>query len=392
MILLDAAAWAVAAPLALVNAFAALELGLGSARAAPVSAGIPDVDSDVTILIPAHDEAAGIAATLNRLKSELAPNMRILVVADNCTDETAVLARANGVKTIERVDEARRGKGFALAFGRDHLSLSPPAAVIVVDADCVMDAGSLRRLAAAALNAHAPAQAINLLASDMAAPANVQIGAFAFAVKNQIRQLGLKRLGGPALLNGTGMAFPWAIFADAPLASGHLAEDLELGLMLARQECFARLVPGARVLSPVSSTEGTLSQRRRWERGFLANARQNALPTIARGLVRRSAALVLLGLDLLVPPLALLVVLTLAGLAGTTLFHLFGASQWPTLTLGIATTLFGFALAGAWLRCGRIYLSAATLIRLPLYVAWKIPVYAGMLARKPPQWTRTERP
>lgn len=390
MPLLDVAAWLIAGSLSFVATIATLELTLGSIVPAK-RAAMGDRAVDTVILIPAHDEEAGIGATLERLTAELSEDMRILAVADNCSDRTAAVARALGVEVIERTDPERRGKGYALAFGRDHLKASPPEAVIVLDADASCNHHSLRQLALSTMQTAAPVQAINLLAPDSEAPANVRVAAFAFAAKNEVRQIGLRRLGGPALLNGTGMAFPWPVFASAPLASGHLAEDLQLGIALARRGQFATLVSGARSFSPVSSASGTLSQRTRWERGFLSNSIRHALPTIGLGLVRGSWRLILLGLDLLVPPLALLALLVVAGSIVSLVLPFFGATPVPGILLLATATSLLLSVVAAWWRCGRPYLSAAAMLKLPLYVVWKVPLYLAMLARKPVGWVRTER-
>src|SRR5437764_12013144 len=68
-------------------------------------------------LVPAHDEEAGIAATIANVREQLSPGDRILVVADNCTDRTAEAARKAGAEVAERADPDRRGKGFALDHG-----------------------------------------------------------------------------------------------------------------------------------------------------------------------------------------------------------------------------------------------------------------------------------
>src|SRR5690606_22233480 len=90
------------------------------------------------IVVPAHNEASGIGRTLASLRAIDWPRdrFRILVVADNCTDNTAAIARNAGAHVLERQDEHRRGKGHALAFAfeasrRDALA----DAVVVVDAD-----------------------------------------------------------------------------------------------------------------------------------------------------------------------------------------------------------------------------------------------------------------
>src|SRR6476469_7481059 len=56
------------------------------------------------VLVPAHDEESGLPPTLAGLRSQLRPGDRLLVVADNCTDRTAAVARAAGAEVVERHD------------------------------------------------------------------------------------------------------------------------------------------------------------------------------------------------------------------------------------------------------------------------------------------------
>lgn len=95
----------------------------------------------VAVLVPAHDEASLIGATLASIAPQLRPGDRLLVVADNCTDDTAQLAREAGAEVVERRDARLRGKGYALDFGVRHLASQPPEVVIVVDADCQVGEG-----------------------------------------------------------------------------------------------------------------------------------------------------------------------------------------------------------------------------------------------------------
>src|SRR5262249_10552276 len=87
----------------------------------------------LTVLIPAHNEEAVVSATLTALLPTLPRGSRVLVVADNCSDATATIARRHGVEVIERNDGERRGKGFALNFGIRHLAHDPPDSLIFLD-------------------------------------------------------------------------------------------------------------------------------------------------------------------------------------------------------------------------------------------------------------------
>ncbi len=346
----------------------------------------------VVVLIPAHDEAHGIAATLAALAEVSTPATRVLVVADNCSDATAAIARAAGAAVIERQDAVARGKGYALAFGRDHLAASAdhPDAVIVMDADCRLAPGSVAALAAACADGR-PVQAINLIAPDLAAEPMTQISGFAMVVKNLYRSRGMQRLGGAALLTGTGMAFPWPLFAKAELASGSLVEDLGLGIALTRAGHAPRLVEAAAVSSAPAPPEVALVQRTRWEHGFLETVRRSALPLVWSGLRRGSASELLLGAHLVVPPLALLLMMAGAMLVVTLLLTLAGAGIAPAVVLGVMLTAALGVTFVAWLHGGRRWLSGAALLRAPLYVLWKLPIYLGFLRRRETVWRRTPR-
>ena len=386
--MIDLLAWVLATPFLLLLAYLLVELTAGLARLAPRDPDTPP--AHMVLLIPAHDEAASIAETVRGLAAA-SPTAHILVVADNCSDNTAERARAAGAEAIERNDRERRGKGFALAFGRDHLAGAPPDAVIVVDADCRMDAGSAERLAAAALISGAPVQASNLLASPPGVSPLVSISNFAMLVKNVVRARGLLRIGGGALLFGTGMAFPWSLFARLPLASANAVEDLELGLRLAREGIKVGFDDGARVTSPAASLASSRGQRSRWEHGFLDTARRQAGPLLGAARRRRSRHLAALGAHLLVPPLALLLFAAALDLALVTGLALSGADSRPAMLLLVLLALVALALLAAWWREARALLPARDLLRAPLYLLWKLPVYLAFFTRRQTGWNRTGR-
>ncbi|MDB5681539.1 MAG: glycosyl transferase, family 2, partial [Sphingomonas bacterium] len=148
--ILSVIAWILALAAGVPLAIFTLEVAIGLPNARRAGAG--RVTSRVVVLIPAHDEGPGIAPTIDALKAVAGPDVRILVVADNCSDDTAAVARAAGAEVIERSDATARGKGYALAFGRDHISAADaPDVVIVMDADCLLAPGSIEALAASVM-------------------------------------------------------------------------------------------------------------------------------------------------------------------------------------------------------------------------------------------------
>ena len=379
---------AILTPIVLVTAFFAVEVICGLW---PVRSPTPARESVRTVIvIPAHDEEAVIARTVAELKREAAEAARILVVADNCSDATAAVAHSAGAELITRNDSERRGKGFALAAARGHLSNDPPDVVIVLDADCRMDGASLRILAATAARSRRACQATNLLAPQPGGPVMVQISTLAFMIKNLVRQRGLMRLAGRVHLNGTGMALPWPVFADADLGGSNIVEDLALGLELAGTATAPILVEGARVWSPAASAGGTLVQRRRWEGGYLATALRKAPSALLRSIAHGDLRGICAALDLSIPPLALLFVFNAVAFVLALAATLVGAAAWPLVVQVAVGIIAAIALWLAWVREGRIFASGATLLRLPIYVLWKLPMYFGLARRgAPKEWLRT---
>jgi cellulose synthase/poly-beta-1,6-N-acetylglucosamine synthase-like glycosyltransferase len=376
-------------PLTVVTGYFALEVFVGLRPLRRSNGNVPAVAA--VIIVPAHNEAAVIEGTVRETLAA-AGNIGLLVVADNCTDRTADLARSAGATVLLRNDRVQRGKGFALAAAREHLRANPPEVVVVLDADCRFDGHSLSALVAATAGIGRPCQAINLLAPNLSAAPLVQLSSFAFMVKNLIRQRALQRLANRAHLTGTGMALPWEVFEGANLGGSNIVEDLALGLELADRNAPPMLVEDATVWSPAASAGGTLIQRQRWEGGFLATMLRTGPSALARSLRRRDLRGLFAALDLCIPPLALLAVLNAGALVLALFLLLAGSAVWPILIQIAAGIVAAFALALAWLKEGRRFASGATLLRLPFYVLWKLPMYVGLARRGAPKdWLRTGR-
>ena len=382
-------AWLVALPLALPLLYLGSELLLGLRALRPATAAITG-KTRILLLVPAHNEAQGIGSTVAAL-GDAVPAAEILVIADNCEDDTAAAARAAGAQVAERADPMHRGKGYALAFGRDQLVTDPPDAVIIVDADCRLMTGSAERLAARAIASGRPVQAANLLTAEGDASPLVAVSNFAMLVKNLIRARGLVRIGGGALLFGTGMAFPWPLFRTLPLATGDVVEDLGLGLWLAHQGIAVDLDDRARVTSPAAALANSRAQRSRWEHGFLRTAARQGIPMLLGGIATASRHRAALGAHLLVPPLALLMLLALAGLAFTAAAGAVGNYWLPFQILAAAFLIDVALLLAAWWRHGRGELPLKALLLIPLYMLWKIPIYIGFFTRRQTGWNRTRR-
>ncbi|MEP7100972.1 MAG: glycosyltransferase family 2 protein, partial [Burkholderiales bacterium] len=214
----------------------------------------------------------------------------------------------------------------------------------------------------------------------------------AWAVKNQARPLGYRRLGLPCQLMGTGMAFPWALLRDAPLASGHIVEDMQLGLDLATAGAAPMFCPDALVTSVFPSDAGGIAeQRSRWEQGHVAVIAKEGPRALWRAITQRRADLAAMVLDLCVPPLTMLVMLLVLQTVVDAIVVAFGGAPAALWVAVLALALVSLAVVLAWGRFARHIVSLGELLGAPLYVLGKLPLYARFFRRGKREWVRTKR-
>jgi cellulose synthase/poly-beta-1,6-N-acetylglucosamine synthase-like glycosyltransferase len=366
------------------------------AKRAMQQAPQPEVQSDahtLAVVIPAHDEGENLVPTVQDVLSQLGPRGRLIVVADNCTDDTAAIAARAGAEVLIRDDPARRGKGYALSHAVQALSKAPPDYVAFVDADCRLERLALQRLQDACMLTHRPVQALNLMKQPPASPIDHRLAEFFWLIRNYARPMGLRALGLPTQLTGTGMMFPWPLIASAPLASGNIAEDLNLGIDLARTGHAAIFVPGAAVTSffPVSE-KGATTQRERWIAGHIKTIWRR-VPLLWKAMATGNKDLFALVLDLLVPPISFLGLLllmmllasaALAAAAGLTAVFFVSAANVVVLAVVIFI---------AWLAFGREVCSAGAIFHVVAgALAARIRLYFNLArGRGSSTWVRTDR-
>ncbi len=356
-----------------------------------------DLQSDVrefaVVLIPAHNESTAILPTLKDVMAQLLPGDRVIVVADNCNDDTALVAAAEGAEVIVRNDPTKAGKGYALDFGLAHLRASSPAIVIMIDADCRISENALNSLISACGRTGRPVQALNLMNAPAQSEINHSVAEFAWRVKNWIRPLGLRALNLPCHLMGTGMAFPWNVICSVKLASGSVVEDLLLGLDLTELGNPPLFCPAARISSQFPHSEAAaVNQRQRWEGGHLYTI-INAFPRfLSSAITRGNLNLLALTLDLAVPPLSILAVMLgtevlIAGIA-----ELFGFQSIALFISSSCLAAFIFSIFISWIKCGRDILPVNAIFRVAQYVLMKVPIYRRLLSGSGSlRWTRTDR-
>ena len=335
----------------------------------------------LVVLIPAHNEAMTIGATLENVRGQLRVDDRMLVVADNCTDETAKTARNFGAEIVERNDMTRRGKGYALQFGLDALRAAPPELVIFLDADCLFATDALQRTASIAASEHRPAQALYLMKAPQGAGPRLQVSEFA---------CGLQRVVDVSRFTGAGLAVPWGLLEGIELGSGEIVEDLALSTQLTRRGAAPVLVSDAIVESEFPTDELALTrQAARWSIGSLRYSARTALSLLIDGIKTRKIALVGAAIDLTIPPLTVFA----AALLAVSVFALF---VWGVtgVSAGFALSFWALFFAGgsvaiAWVGFGRAALPPSALGGVFSFIISKASVFGEKGRQSTKSWTPT---
>jgi cellulose synthase/poly-beta-1,6-N-acetylglucosamine synthase-like glycosyltransferase len=346
------------------------------------------------LVVPAHDEEQGIARTVASLLAIDYPRdrVRVLVVADNCTDATAERAAAAGATVLVRNDPERRGKGYALEHAFAYCLADPKTeAVAVVDADTIATPNLLDAFSAR-IGAGAQVVQANYAILDSQASWRARLMRIAFATFILLRSLGRERLGLSAGLRGNGMCFTRSALRDVPHDAFSNVEDIEYAIRLGMSGIRVHFASEAQVYSAAPGFESAArTQRSRWEGGRRAMARLHGRALLVRAFRRRNPVLLDLAMDLLVPPLSVLASLSVGGsIAAVALSAASGRlTASGIIWLGCLAMLFahvfrGMALSGSGAR-GLLDLAYA-----PLYIAWKAAV--RLYGHAPVDlWVRTAR-
>jgi cellulose synthase/poly-beta-1,6-N-acetylglucosamine synthase-like glycosyltransferase len=312
------------------------------------------------VLIPARDEEAGLPAALRALAAQDYPAhlVRVVVVADNCSDRTAAVAREYGAEVVVRDDPARPGKGHAVAAGLGRVLADDPDVVLMLDADGTLNPAALRELDAAfAAGADAVQTAVRFGNPD-AGP-----GAYAAAVgaaADDAIAAGRGRLGLSVPLRGMGMAFRADVLRRVRWAAFGVAEDAEYGRQLRRAGVRVGYCGGAVVTTAAPDRPADLlRQRVRWRAALRVGGGWGSKPLGLAGLALAAAI----------------------GLSA-------GSVWWPVGLVLLTAAVYGRATAEVGLtgrRMGLLVLSAGVTARLGWVAA------GGWLRPTPSEWTRTPR-
>lgn len=340
----------------------------------------------LAIVVPAHNEAEGIAACIQSLQAcdPGGGTCTVVVVADNCEDDTAARAEAAGARVLARHDPDRRGKGYALDFAFKQLLTEPFDAFMVVDADTRVEP-NLFAETQRCFQAGADAVQSRYCVDNPGDSVRTRLMNVALQAFNVLRPRGREFWGLSVGLLGNGFGLSRATLEAVPYDAASVAEDLEYHIRLVQSGRRVRFMDNATVWSAMpSGARASRHQRARWEGGRFRMIREQT-PILLRGILagrwREWEPL----LELWLLPLAFHVLLLLLALL-------------PPFAPSRIYALCGLALVGlhvlAAIRVGGGgWRDLQAVAAAPFYILWKLTLFKALLrgARKDAAWVRTDR-
>lgn len=374
-----------------------LLLGLLALNAKKITSFKTEKNRKFAIVVPAHNEEKIITKTIYSLSGLIYPkkNYEVFVIADNCTDNTAKVARSLGVTVLERTNRDKTGKGYALRWAFDKILANKDAfdAIIVVDADSLISGNYLD-----VMNYYLEQGSRVIQSSDLVLPDpgnwSVEATRIGFLLYNYVKPLGRKVLNLNMGLRGNGMCFREDVLREVPWKAWSLIEDVEYGLILLLNGEKIDFAPEATVLAqmPVEAKNAE-SQRSRWEIGRFAIIKTYTAKFLAKAIKKRSASYFDVFLELITPPFVniMLMITAILSIAAflwfLELLPVLHILLWGLLLIiGIAYFFVGLYVSGA---DKNLYKS---LLRIPYFIFWKMKLYLNVFKKgKAKEWVRTER-
>lgn len=347
------------------------------------------------LLVPAHNEEELIGRLVDSALSVDygRDSFQVAVIADNCTDRTAEAASQQGVLVLERHDETKKGKGFALAWALGRMNLDDYGAVVVVDADNKIDQGFFHGLDEVLDRGASAVQCYNSIGNPDDS-AFTRILSMAREVDNCLYHHAKYKLGLSSFLMGNGMCFTTDLLKKQGWTTGTMAEDLEYYSMLVGQGVTIGFAARSKVYHQESrSCRAAADQRLRWSSGKFHIARTYGLRILLQGLRSKDFRMIDASFPLILPNLSLMVNLTGLFLVAAFLIHPFHpVSSVIALLLSLLVLELLYLLSGKFLMKVPLLDVIRALGYAPLFLLWKGCIdLKAVMGRQVRSWGRSNR-
>lgn len=274
---------------------------------------IPGPLAKLMVIVPSHNEELSIARCIASLEAACGSAANIIVIAHNCTDATAEIARKAGARVEIVNDPSLAGKGHALNHGFGFAFGECGAeAVMIVDADSTVSSNIVAEVSKRL--ALSPVVQCRYQVRNHSASWRAGLTSLAFLGINVIRPRGRDRLGLSCGIFGNGFAMRKDVLDDVAYDAHSIVEDMEFHLALVSRGYRVRFITEACVFGDMPLSAATsASQHSRWEGGrlrLLSDWGPRLLREVFKGRLSLAEPLIdLLGLPLALEVFSLMVLL-----------------------------------------------------------------------------------
>jgi len=347
------------------------------------------------ILTPAHNEELLISRLCESLLSINYPRelFEIFVIADNCNDRTPEICSAHSVNILLRNDLSRIGKGYALTWVLERVPLQKFDAVLIVDADNIVDPSILEELNQS-INRGEHAIQCNNSIGNRNDSWFTQLLFVSRTIGNLLYHHSKYKLGLSSYLMGNGICFSTELLKRKGWTAHSVGEDWEYYAQLIEDRIKIGFAVKAQIYHQESrSLEQATSQRLRWSSGRFNVLKKFGFKLFFRGLINRDWFTLDASLPLIFPNYSLQINLTILTLI---LCFLLPASSLKTymivLSLGLICGQMILFFTGIYL-AGSYWEVLKAILRAPLFLVWKAIIDFLSITKiyRGGKWTRTER-
>ncbi len=352
------------------------------------------------VIVPAHNEEAVIGHLLDNLEKLDYPDhlYDVVVIADNCSDQTARVADREGVRVLQRTNHKQKGKGFALKYAFERLGFigdeagNQYDAAAVFDADNLVASNFLRVMNTRLLRGEKLIQCF----LDSKNPADTWISSaysIMFWLNNRFLNLSRYNLGLCSVFMGTGMCISSEVLKDVGWNTKTLVEDLEYSIQALLAGYRTTYAHNTRIYDEKPLTfRASCRQRLRWARGQIDVLFTYAGQMLKCGLsgaspVKTEAGLRLLQILVLVSAPVVMWLHGILGIEGATMQLLMDIPH-----LGFLVAYFPYMFIGLmFILDGHDPKVLKYALLYPIFtLSWLTLLVAGLFTYKRKEWMPTE--
>ena len=365
-------------------------------RSRTTSSNVPEVHN-FAIVIPAHNESGTIEHSLNSCAALNYPKERytVYVIADNCEDDTAEIAASFGATCLIRRNEQERGKGYALEWAIPQVLDRQHDSLLILDADCQIDAHALRVFDHRLQSGDRVLQA-NYVVANPDDNSMSYLLALANMLENDLFYAPKSALGLAVFLRGTGMLFHRDVLASHPWQASSVVEDAEYAYRLLREGVRISFVPNVRVVSDFPTQQDQLDvQRKRWIGGNIALGKRHGFRLFRQGLLGCRLPLIDAGWTTMIISRPMVILQLISTLVMTLLCRYLMADTWSTIMLVCCLAAMAFYALYVAIGVGSLGLTAhrvRLLLGSPAIVSrYLLLSLQAFVSSGPTAWNRTPR-